>query len=109
MEPLDKDIVQVWNRMESQFPHIAILSSPDNRDPLCIQGKNEWLDQNLGPRQLRLFKSEKYVYACPQSILVDDLTKNTQPWEEHGGKAILFQGKFDEQFWSTLTNISMFL
>lgn len=105
MEPLAEDVVEVWRNMEVTFPHIAILSSPDHRDPMCIPGKHAWLDRHLGPRQLRLFQSKKFTYACPQSVLVDDQLKNIIEWEAAGGTAIHFQGVYDDDFWSQLNQL----
>lgn len=108
MEPIEKEVpvVEIWNRLKAVCPHIAILSSPDDRDPMCIHGKEKWLDKHLGPGQLRIFESNKYIYACPQSVLVDDFDKQTIPWNERGGKSILFTGKFDEPFWEALAKLS---
>jgi hypothetical protein len=102
MEPMDDDIVGVWDCLASACPKIAILSSPDSRDPNCIIGKNQWLDKHLGDRaKTRIFRSDKYAFATPKSILIDDLPKNTVPFQQAGGKAILFQGKFDSVFWNS--------
>jgi hypothetical protein len=101
MEPNEPEIVQVWTRMSSMYPHIAILSSPDERDPACIPGKEAWVREHLGPSVLRIYESEKYKYACPKSVLVDDFTKQTEPWEKMGGKAVLFTA-FDDPFWERL-------
>jgi hypothetical protein len=101
MDPLHPDIAGVWTRMKALFPHIAILSSPDERDPDCIPGKEAWIMKHLGEDVLRIYESNKYKYACPKSVLVDDFEHQTVPWETHGGKAVLFTA-FDETFWQTL-------
>jgi hypothetical protein len=104
MEPLDENIVEIWSRLNKLCPHIAILSSPDNPDPYCIEGKNIWLDKYFGPRQMRLFTKEKHKYACSNSLLIDDFDKNTEPWKENKGHAILFKGSFDSSFWSMIAS-----
>jgi hypothetical protein len=55
---------------------------------------------------LRLFEKEKWKYACPNSILIDDLEKNILPWIEAGGHGIHFKGEFDEEFWNELALIT---
>lgn len=101
MPPTHPDVKAQWDRMESMFPHIAILSSPDSRDEFCIPGKRDWIETHLGPRVLGLFRSDKHVHSSEKSILVDDLEENTVPWEAAGGKAILFTS-FDDAFWERL-------
>jgi hypothetical protein len=107
MEPLDPDIVAVWDRLSRACPKIAILSTPNDRDPNCIPGKNAWLDKHLGPlrAQTRHFRGDKYVFASPKSLLIDDFPKNTVPFELAGGKAILFKGAFDDAFWDTFHSL----
>ena len=53
-------------------------------------GKQAWIDKNLQPAPLKVFMShDKFKWAAPNHILIDDFTKNTIPWEEAGGIAIL--------------------
>ena len=101
IEPIPKDIQQTWKSLQSRFKHIAILSAPSYSDPNCIPNKNAWLDKHIGPG-LRLFEKEKFIYACPNSVLIDDLEKNIIPWREAGGIAIHFKGQFDDEFWTEL-------
>ena len=55
-------------------------------------GKQAWIDKNLEPLPKKVFMSrEKYQWANKNSILIDDFTKNTIPWEEHGGIALLYK------------------
>lgn len=98
LEPLHDDIEQIWKSLQNKIPHIAILSSP-SRHPNCIPGKSKWLDKHIGQNHLRLFTPEKHKYACPNSILIDDMEKNITNWESAGGVGILFEGKFDDNFW----------
>lgn len=102
LEPNVDNVSDVWKSLNNRFQHISILSSPSHSDPHCIPGKNKWLDKHIGCYGLRLFENEKYKYACPKSILIDDLEKNIKKWEEAGGIGILFTGKFDDNFWTIL-------
>jgi len=57
-------------------------------------GKQEWIDKNLNPPPPeKVFMShEKYRWAVRDggpNILIDDFSKNTVPWTEAGGIAIL--------------------
>jgi hypothetical protein len=101
LEPIG-DVENIWKSLNNRFQHISILSSPSYSDPNCIPGKNRWIDKHIGQQGLRLFDNEKHKYACPKSILIDDSQKNISKWEESGGIGILFTGKFDDEFWTTL-------
>ena len=57
-------------------------------------GKQEWIDNNLvpPPPEKIFMHHEKYRWATTNgkpNILIDDFSKNTIPWEEAGGIAIL--------------------
>jgi hypothetical protein len=107
MEPNDENIQEVWQRLCSKVKHIAILSSPDKKDPSSITGKNMWLDIHFGKGEppCRLFQSDKHVHATPDSILIDDRPDLIENWKNNGGKGILFQGKFDDTFWGELDRV----
>ncbi len=103
LDPIPDDIRKVWKNLESMFEHIAILSSPSYSIKLCIPNKNTWLDKHIGPGGLRIYEKEKHLYACPRSVLIDDLEKNILPWRKAGGIAIHFKGQFDDAFWDELS------
>jgi len=64
-------------------------------------GKQAWIDNNLNPPPQKVFMShEKYKWANKHNILIDDWKKNTIPWEESGGIAILHR---DENLGKTLS------
>ena len=55
-------------------------------------GKQAWIDKNLNPPPKKVFMSrEKYRWANKNSILIDDFTKNTIPWDDHKGIALLYR------------------
>jgi hypothetical protein len=66
-------------------------------------GKQAWIDKNLNPLPRKVFMSrEKYRWANKRHILIDDWEKNTIPWEESGGIAILHR---DEDLGKTLSSL----
>ena len=66
-------------------------------------GKQAWIDNNLNPPPKKVFMSkEKYLWANNKSILIDDFTKNTIPWEEHDGIALLYK---DSEIEKTLSRL----
>jgi hypothetical protein len=66
-------------------------------------GKQAWIDKNLNPPPQKVFMSkEKYLWANKNSILIDDFTKNTIPWEEHDGIALLYK---DSEIEKTLSRL----
>jgi hypothetical protein len=80
---------ELWDYIAPGGPYI--LTSPLKRGSEI--GKQEWIDKNLNPPPEKVFMShEKYRWANRAgklNILIDDLSKNTIPWEQAGGVAIL--------------------
>ena len=53
-------------------------------------GKQAWIDKNLQPAPSKVFMShDKFKWSGLDQILIDDFTKNTVPWKEAEGIAIL--------------------
>ena len=80
----------LWNYIAPYNPYI--LTSPMKKGSEI--GKQEWIDNNLvPPPPERIFMHhDKYRRATTNgkpNILIDDFSKNTIPWEEAGGIAIL--------------------
>lgn len=75
----------------------GILTAPvDNNPDRCAQEKLAWMNKHFNG----LFSTfhctqEKYKYAAPDAILIDDRTKYTVPFEQHGGTAILHKNPAD--------------
>ncbi len=77
---------ELWNFI-SPFG-VSILTAPLKYGSEI--GKQAWIDNHLNPPPERVFMShEKYRWAKPYRVLIDDFTKNTEPWKEAGGIAIL--------------------
>jgi tRNA nucleotidyltransferase/poly(A) polymerase len=75
---------QLWDYIKQYNP--TILSSPIGE----ARGKIEWCKKNLGiPEDRIILSHQKYEYAEPDAILIDDMTKNTVPFDEAGGIIVL--------------------
>ncbi len=85
--PWRHDGKHLWNHIKRYGP--KILSAPA-KDPRCIPGKRQWVEENLGGHvELILCKAaEKKNYAAPNRILIDDLKKNIDGWVGAGGIGI---------------------
>ena len=83
---------KLWNAVKDHSP--MILTSPhDVKDEDCKRGKEDWCKKHLNLDSDRvLVKREKWHWAKDAdgkpNILVDDMDKNLDAWEEHGGIAI---------------------
>jgi 5'(3')-deoxyribonucleotidase len=82
---------------------VTILSSPVDLD--SIIGKELWLNSHF-PALLHnaIFETDKFLYAGPKNILIDDRPKNTKLWKEAGGISILHKN-----FTTTLEELQQYL
>jgi hypothetical protein len=83
---------QLWNFVKPYNP--TILSSPGTSSAeMIVAGKNKWLDRNGITGVARIFESKKWNYAKGkpgvQNILIDDRSKQIDPWVANGGIGIL--------------------
>ena len=77
---------ELWNFISQFAPYI--LTAPMGYGSEI--GKQAWIDRNLQPSPSKVYMShDKFKWAAPNHILIDDFTKNTIPWESAGGIAIL--------------------
>lgn len=97
LDPIENSI-ESFNKLKSMVSTITILSSPDLKDPLCIPGKSKWIDTHLGKNIPRIFKKDKYIYAGPNNILIDDHPDHIRNWINAGGIGILFTA-YNDDFW----------
>ncbi len=59
----------------------------------CEPEKKKWMEHHFGGMYNQFIcQKNKTEYSQPTAILIDDLTKNTKPWDEAGGFAILYAG-----------------
>jgi len=70
--------------------NVCLLTSP-TRDPDCVAGKLEWIQQKLPPWLHRQFLigPRKHFCAREDHLLVDDADHNVRDFRKHGGQAIL--------------------
>lgn len=83
----------LWKYLSKFRP--IILSKPDKTAGFreaCEKGKARWIKQHLQPTPKFIFSTEKWRMATPNTILIDDMAKNTIPFEDHGGSAIIHNG-----------------
>jgi len=77
---------ELWNFISQFNPYI--LTAPMGYGSEI--GKQAWVDTHLQPPPSKVFMShDKFKWAAPNHILIDDFTKNTIPWDNEGGIAIL--------------------
>jgi len=76
--------------LEQNFEHVLILSSPGKGGQATIEGKQDWLTNNGVPFHA-IFRREKEVYAEPNSLLIDDWSKNIEKWKQAGGQTLHYQ------------------
>lgn len=86
----------LWNFLKDNFTKINICTAPVQSDQYCSQMKYKWVRKNFKDFNGLFFcKKNKYVFASPNTILIDDRTKNTIPWDEQGGIAILHKNSME--------------
>jgi hypothetical protein len=86
--PQTKDFSTLWNFLKPFNP--SILSAPASRIDFCVDGKKEWIKNNIGTvRSIFVKASNKKDFATSNSILIDDLEKNINDWKDSGGIGIL--------------------
>lgn len=77
--------LQLWEFCISNFEKVSILSSPGIYDH-SKEGKTEWVEKFLpnGDKIEKIYDRDKYKYAAPNHILVDDYQKNIDLWITKG-------------------------
>lgn len=84
---------KLWNFVKEFKPTILTSPGVSNIKPI-IEGKNEWIDRELGEDVPRIIDKDKGKYA-DKNVLVDDTKKNIDNWKENGGKGILYTSADD--------------
>lgn len=82
---------RLWDFIKDYNP--IILSSP-LKDTASKKGKEKWVRRNLGKIPL-ILETNKYHYASPENILVDDMLKNITKWQHNSGIGILHKNAVD--------------
>ena len=76
---------QLWEALRKFNP--ILLSAPGFFRG-SVSGKKMWVKNNMPGVQLYI-ENDKYKYAEPDAILIDDMEKNVEAWKEAGGIGIL--------------------
>ncbi len=79
----------LWNHIKSFGAHVEILTAIPRRHyiPEAEQNKRDWVAKHLGGDvkvNIGPFSADKWKFAKPADILVDDRTDNIQQWINHG-------------------------
>ena len=83
-----KDGKRLWNYIKDKSP--KILSSQLISDSKCPEEKVRWCVRELKvPPSEVIIEINKWKYAGPHSILIDDTPKKVDPFIDKGGLAIL--------------------
>ena len=78
---------KLWNYVSKYNPEI--LSAPSRQDASRV-AKHEWVKREIPGAHLILRTAKnKKEFACPDCILIDNLPKNIDAWNEAGGIGIL--------------------
>lgn len=86
-----------------KLPHI--LTAPVQTEH-CPEEKKQWCDKYLAGKYGRFIcQKNKTEYAEPFAILIDDMTKNTVPWDAAGGFSVLHTGNVK----NTLRQVAEFI
>ena len=89
--PMKSDAAELWRHIKPHDP--KILSAPwklpnGELDKACIKGKKNWIGRHyLNPKEI-IITPEKHVHAEPNHILIDDMKRYLEPWDDAGGVAI---------------------
>lgn len=88
----------LWEAANNVCDDVIILSSPGDSvaAEFAAQGKMRWCMREFGHNVLCL-TSLKYMCACEDVLLIDDLSKFIKPWEDSGGVAIKLRKRWEHE------------
>lgn len=80
--------------IELSHGKLPIVLTAPIQTPWCPKEKEAWIERYFpGKFSKFICQKNKFEYAAPNHVLVDDMTKNTIPWVENGGGlAVLYKG-----------------
>lgn len=97
--PVIKGAKKFWDSIKKHDP--IVLTSNDVGDPAamedCAEQKRRWVGKRLGKSVRIIVDKDKSKHAGPGDVLIDDMEKNTGPWGEAGGTAILHKNFSETQ------------
>jgi len=97
LEPLPgaAELVNGVARITGVLP--SILTAPIERSKYCEPEKEEWMKKHFAGQYDKFHCSlNKERYASPGQVLIDDREKYTIPFQNAGGKSILYKGNVQE-------------
>ena len=86
---------ELYNALKNKYK-IVFITTPMEGMIECKRDKIEWVKENF-PGHDVIFSSSKADYVEDEkSVLIDDMEKNLNPWEDAGGTAINFNKPNDK-------------
>jgi hypothetical protein len=88
---------ELWEQIRQYNP--IILTGIPKGNCTAAEQKIRWCERELGPdiQVITCYTKEKSNYCLYKSILIDDRTDNLNPWNEKGGKFLLYnEDRLDE-------------
>ena len=84
----------LWNAFKQYKPTFLTAALRNGYDS-SVEGKTKWIQQHFGYDKIIVVRGakEKWKYCRPGDILVDDMPKNIQEWNEAGGIGFLYHPK----------------
>ena len=79
---------KLLDNVSKTFKNFYILSSPSDI-PIAAYEKVKLMNK-LGLNKRYILTPAKYLLATPNSILIDDMSKNINKFRDNGGKVLLF-------------------
>ena len=84
-----RDGRELWENILPYEPMILTAAS-HHRDPHIVAGKYDWCRRHLKlPKSRVIMESQKYIYAAPNHVLIDDTPEKIRGWTNAGGLGIL--------------------
>lgn len=90
--PAMKDAHQLMNFITSNFNNYFILTASGYTPKNVEEQKRKWIAKVFSPMlgvEVVRKSADKAQFATPNTILIDDRKKSTEPFKAAGGKAIL--------------------
>jgi len=100
-EPHFDDLIKVINDFDIDYDIVT-----DAPSIYAEHGKKMWLIKHNIYNNMYAEKN-KYKYACPYSVLIDDKPQNCDLFIKHGGRAILYAQPWNAKYTGLAPRLSM--
>ncbi len=114
----DSDFMNFWENLDWMPNGKKLWASVIKYDPIILsspgfskasdikKAKEKWVNKHLIPSPTEvIFEVNKDIYADNNSILIDDLSKNIDPWRSKGGIGLLYTPSSLDTILKELKNI----